>query len=179
MVNQLVVASTAEGPSGTEPKSPDQLLIARVELKLASDATLAGSKITVGGAGGAITLGGTVPTDAAKAAAETSTRSVSGVTSVVNNLQVVPVAVEVVPDPKIADDVNALLDKQYFELIVNVEVKNGGVTLSGAVPNRATILQLTNAVRAVKGVKAVDTSRLTVQGGEPENERIGSPTKKP
>jgi hyperosmotically inducible protein len=177
VVNQLAVASAP--PTNAEPvTTPDEVLKARVDLKLASDAALAGSKITPNVAAGVVTLGGTVPTDAAKAAAEAAAKSVAGVTSVVNNLQVVAVAVEVVPDPKITDDVNALLDKQFFELIVNVEVKGGVVTLSGAVPNRGTIVQVTKAVREIKGVKSVDTSRLTVQGGEPENERIGSPTKK-
>ena len=178
VVNQLAVAAVGVEPAPPEPQTQDEVLKARVDLKLASDAALAGSKITTANAGGAVTLTGTVPTDAAKAAAETATKSVAGVTSVVNNLQVVAVAVEVVPDPKITDDVNALLDKQFFELIVNVEVKDGIVTISGAVPNRGTILQVTEAVQKVKGVKAVDTSRLTVQGGEPENERIGAPTKK-
>lgn len=185
VVNQLVVGPGGGLPQGGGPppvpipETPDGVLLARVNQKLASDATLAGSKITPSVADGVATLAGTVPTDAAKAAAEAIAKSIPGVTAVVNNLQVVAVAVEIVPDPKIADDVNALLDTQFFELIVNVEVKGGGVTLSGAVPNRNTIVQVTNAVRQIKGVKAVDTSRLTVQGGEPENERIGSPTKKP
>ena len=177
VVNQIAVAAVPVPPA-PDVTTPDQVLTARVNQRLASETALAGGQVTVSAAAGVVTLAGSVPTDGAKATAESVARSVAGVTSVVNNLTVVPVAVEVVPDPKIADDVNALLDKQFFELIVNVEVKGGNVTLSGAVPNRGTIVQVTNAVRQIKGVKAVDTSRLTVQGGEPENERIGAPTKK-
>jgi hyperosmotically inducible protein len=184
VLNQIAVGGG--GVAGVDVPPPpavttkDEVLAAAVNLRLASNAALAGSKITVTAAGGVATLAGTVPSDAAKAAAETAAKSVPGVTSVANNLTVVAAApVETVPDAKIADDVNALLDKQFFELIVNVEVKGGAVTLSGAVPNRGTIVQVTNAVQQIKGVKAVDTSRLTVQGGEPDDERIGAPAKKP
>jgi hyperosmotically inducible protein len=185
VLNQIAVGGGG-GVAGVDVPPPpavttkDEVLAAAVNLRLASNAALAGSKITVTAAGGVATLAGTVPSDAAKAAAETVAKSVPGVTSVANNLTVVAAApVETVPDVKIADDVNALLDKQFFELIVNVEVKGGAVTLSGAVPNRGTIVQVTNAVQQIKGVKAVDTSRLTVQGGEPDDERIGAPAKKP
>lgn len=164
-------------PQVVLPQNPEEaLLTGRVNQRLASDPALAGSKISPSVAGGVATLTGTVPSDAAKAAAEQAARSVQGVTSVVNNLQVVATQVETnVPDDKIADAVTELLDRQFSDYIVNVDVKNGVVALSGAVPNRSVILQITNSARQIKGVKAVDTSRLTVQGGEPDNERIGAP----
>ena len=64
---------------------------------------------------------------------------------------------------------------QYPNLTLFVQVKDGVVSLSGAVPDQSKIVEVTKAIHQVKGVKAVDTGRLTVKGGEPDDKRIGAP----
>lgn len=160
-----------------DANNQDSILMAKVQQKLLADPALAGSSITPAVAGGVATLTGTAPSDAARAAAEKTAKSVQGIASVVNNVQVVaPAAPEApVADPQLEAAVGAELDKRFPDLTLFVQVKDGVISLSGAVPNQSTIIEVTKAVHQVKGVKAVDTGRLTVQGGEPDDKRIGSP----
>jgi hyperosmotically inducible periplasmic protein len=172
---------TTGPPPPVDPNNNDSILAAMINQRLAADPALAGSNIAFPAvAAGVATLVGTVPSDAAKAAAEKTTRAVSGVTNVVNQLQVVtpPVAEPPVPDEQIQAAVEQLLDDKFPDLVVFVQVKNGVVVLSGALPDRGLIVQITNAVRQVKGVKSVDTSRFTIQGGESGDKKLGAPANK-
>lgn len=178
--NRVTLAESGPAPAvpDIDPAQPDTIAMARVQQRLIAEPELAGSKITPAVAGGVATLTGTVPTEAAKAAAERVARAVPGVTSVANQLQVVAAAPVVTrTDAQVEDDVNALLDRQYADMSLFVEVDGGKVSLSGAVPSQGRILQVSKAVSEVQGVKAVDTARLTVKGGEPEGQKIGAPTK--
>jgi hyperosmotically inducible protein len=176
----LTPPGTVAPPQQIDVNNQDSLTQARVQQKLLADPALAGSNITPTVSGGVATLAGTVPSDSAKAAAEKTAKSVSGVTSVVNQITVTAVQVASVPDDKIKDDVITVLDKSFPDLALFPEVKSGNVSLSGAVPNASVIVQVTKTIHGVTGVKAVDTSRLTVQGGEPDDKKIGAPaTTKP
>ncbi|HQR36887.1 MAG TPA: BON domain-containing protein [Blastocatellia bacterium] len=158
----------------------DSILTGKVQQRLLADPLLAGSNIAPMVAGGIATLVGSVPTDAAKAQAEKTAKSVEGITSVLNQLQVVALAATEKPltDDQLDASVNALLDKQFPDLSLFVQVSNGVVALSGAVPDQSTIVRVTKVVHGLPGVKAVDTKRLTVQGGEPEGQKLGSPSDK-
>ncbi|MBK6316748.1 MAG: BON domain-containing protein [Blastocatellia bacterium] len=171
------IAVNATPVAVVDPGNKDSLLMATVQQRLLADPLLAGSNITPTVSAGVVTLGGTVPSEAAKAAAEKSAKATPGVASVTNSLQVVaPAAVEApVPDPQLEEAVSAELDKRYPDLTLFVQVKDGVVSLSGAVPDQSKIVEVTKAIHQVKGVKAVDTGRLTIKGGEPDDKRIGAP----
>lgn len=173
------VAVNAAPATVVDPTNKDSLLTATVQQRLLADPLLAGSSITPTVAAGVVTLSGTVASDAAKAAAEKSAKATPGVASVTNSLQVVaPATPEVpVPDPQLEEAVSAELDKRYPDLTLFVQVKDGVVSLSGAVPDQSKIVEVTRTIHQVKGVKAVDTGRLTVKGGEPDDKRIGAPAK--
>ncbi len=187
VTNQIAVAGaggTIPSPGGPPPPidlgQEDQRLASALNQRLAADPALAGSKLNVPTvAAGVATLTGTVPSDAAKAAAEKAARSVAGITNVVNQLQVVAAATEPpVPDDQIKASVEELLDTQFSDLAVFVKVTGGVVELSGALPNAGFVLQITNAVRQIKGVKSVDTTRFTITGGESGDKKIGAPATK-
>lgn len=173
------VAVNSAPATVVDPTNKDSLLTATVQQRLLADPLLAGSSITPSVTAGVVTLAGTVPSEAAKAAAEKSAKATPGVTSVTNSLQIVaPATPEVpVPDPQLEEAVSAELDKRYPDLTLFVQVKDGVVSLSGAVPDQSKIVEVTRAIHQVKGVKAVDTGRLTVKGGEPDDKRIGAPAK--
>lgn len=177
--SQVAVNSTPA--TVVDPTNKDSMLTATVQQRLLADPLLAGSSITPTVLAGVVTLSGTVPTDAAKAAAEKSAKATAGIVSVTNSLQVVAAAPDVVvPDPQLEEAVSAELDKLYPNLTLFVQVKDGVVSLSGAVPDQSKIVEVTKTIHQVKGVKAVDTGRLTVKGGEPDDKRIGAPaTPKP
>lgn len=170
------IAVNATPPVVVDPGNKDSVLAATVQQRLLADPALAGSNIVPSVAGGVATLSGTVPTEAAKAAAERTAKATPGVSSVTNSLQIVAAAVEApVPDPQLEEAVSAELDKRFLDLTLFVTVKDGVVSVSGAVPDQSKIVEVTRAVHQVKGVKAVDTGRLTVKGGEPDDKRIGAP----
>jgi osmotically-inducible protein OsmY len=170
--------TVAPPPKPIDPGNEDSLAQARVETALLANRELAGAKIATAVAGGVATLTGTVPSDAARAAAERTAASVEGVSSVNNQLQVVATtAVEDVPDDQIETDVQTLLDTVYSELLLTVDVKAGQVTVKGAVNTRNQIVEIARRIRQIKGVKNVDTHLLTILGGEGD-ERIGSPADK-
>lgn len=171
------VAAEVPPPPAFTPGEPDSIAMGRINQRLIAEPKLAGSKIQPSVAGGVATLTGTVPSDEAKAVAERIAKAVEGVTSVDNKLRVVAETAAVTrPDAQIEDDVNTLLDKQFNDLTLFVEVEGGVVKLSGAIPDQPRIIQVSNAVYTIKGVKSVDTARLTVKGGEPEGQKLGAPT---
>ena len=174
---ESLLAVNATPATVVDPTNKDSLLTATVQQRLLADPLLAGSSVTPTVAAGVVTLSGTVPTEAAKLAAEKSAKATPGVASVTNALQVVAPATQEapVPDPQLEEAVSAELDKRFPDLTLFVQVKDGVVSLSGAVPDQSKIVEVTKTIHQVKGVKAVDTGRLTVKGGEPDDKRIGSP----
>lgn len=126
-----VLAGCKSGPS-------DETLVQNVKAKLSADARLAPQAINVAAASGAVTLSGTVNTDADKASAEQIAKGVEGVKSVTNSLTVKPPVINATPPPvsedtKLKSDVSAALTK-YGITGITVEVSNGEVTLTGDIP---------------------------------------------
>lgn len=155
--------------------SPDAMLGAKVAQAFRANPALAGSSITPSVAGGVATLTGTVPSDAAKAEAERVAKSIAGVTSVDNRLEVKAVEIVNVPDKQVEADVRTLLDQSYPDYSLSPQVTNGVVKLRGAVSSNREIREITERVAKIKGVKAVDTKLLAVEGSEGGEERIGAP----
>lgn len=176
--SKVQVASAGGGVDPAELQTPDGVLMARVQLKLQANTALAGSTITPAVKDGVVVLTGSVPSEAAKTLAEKETAAIEGVKTVTNQLQVAakPAPVADVPDDQLKDTVDTLLDQRFSDLSLFAKVKDGIVSVSGAVPNRARILEVAQAIGQIPGVKAVETKNLTVLGGEPENERIGAPS---
>ncbi|HMF57125.1 MAG TPA: BON domain-containing protein [Pyrinomonadaceae bacterium] len=126
-----MIAACNRGPD-------DATLAANVKAKLAADTTLSSAGINVTAQSGAVTLSGTVNSEADKSKAEQIAKGVDGVKSVTNSLTVKPPVVNatpppVSPDAKLKTDVMAALTK-YGITGVNVEVANGEVTLTGDIP---------------------------------------------
>ena len=114
-----------------------------------------------------MTLFGTVPTEAARRAAETEVRKVDGVKSVENDLQVVPqvsaAAVEH-KDERVKDAIEKRLSarEDLSDANIDVEVADGVARLTGTVqgqPDRLTALTL---ARTTDGVRSV-VGELTVK----------------
>jgi osmotically-inducible protein OsmY len=101
---------------------------------------------------GAVVLSGSIPTYAAKLAAERAAKRVRGVRAVANDLEVTLVAGRT--DADIAADAAAIL-RLHDEIpeTVQVSVHHGYVTLTGTVKWHYQRLQAEKAVRYVQGVR--------------------------
>jgi osmotically-inducible protein OsmY len=106
-----------------------------VKMRLLADADTPGTDINVDTRNGVVTLLGKVPSAAAKAAAEADAKKVSGVTRVINDLQVVPKAKQEMVearDDQLKDQIKSRLDQRDIDG-VDVEVTNGVARLKGTV----------------------------------------------
>ncbi len=107
--------------------------------------------INVKVAGGSVTLTGFVHTFAEKGSAERAAKSVRGVVSIANDIQVRP---STRTDPEIARDVQHVLKSHVIlgEMKITATVQEGFVTLEGIVEWN---FQKTSAVDAAEGVRGV------------------------
>lgn len=118
--------------------------------------------------GGTVTLDGAVVRPVLKDDAETAVKSVSGVTSVINNIEVLP------PSP-LDDQIrraefraiygDPTLSRYGYQAVqaIHIIVKNGHVTLDGAVDNEADKNLANLRAKSVPNVFSV-TNNLQVQG---------------
>ena len=90
VVDQLSVAPAAVATSGASEVLTDPAITAAVKTSLLADPLSSGLKIDVDTDHAIVTLKGTVATPDEKTRAEEVTKNTSGVSSVVNNLKVVP-----------------------------------------------------------------------------------------
>lgn len=118
------------------------------ELKAKIEAAAPGVTVTV--SEGVATLSGTVNDDAAKTQVETAVKNVSGVKSVVNNIDVPPPVI-INPDETLITAVNGVLTNFAG---VTATVNQGVVTLTGDI-KRADLQGLMQAVNALNP-KSVD-----------------------
>jgi osmotically-inducible protein OsmY len=134
----------------------------RDELKW--DPDLDAEDIAVSVKNGVVTLAGFTRSYADRLEAEAAAKRVAGVLAVANDIEVRLPAIDQRPDPDIARDaVNALkaeLPISYDK--IKVIVKEGWVTLEGAVEWQYQKTTADTAVRKVKGVKGV-TNVITVK----------------
>jgi hyperosmotically inducible periplasmic protein len=148
---------------GMRDAASDMWITSATKMRLLADSQAPALDINVDTRAGVVTLFGIVPSQKAKAAAAADARQVSGVTRVVNDLQVVASAQQAAV--KARDEELERAVKQAFEprafKDISVEVKNGVVRLTGTVATGARRLEAAMAARAIQGVRAVkDDLRL-------------------
>ncbi|MGY8676592.1 BON domain-containing protein [Bradyrhizobium sp. UFLA05-153] len=134
----------------------------RDELKW--DPDLNADDIAVSVKNGVVTLAGFTHSYADRLEAETAAKRVAGVLAVANDIEVRLPAIDQRPDPDIARDAVAALKSQLpisYDKI-KVIVKDGWITLEGAVEWQYQKTTADTAVRKVKGVKGV-TNVITVK----------------
>ena len=158
----------------------DAGITTKVKAKLAADSTVKASQINVDTKGRVVTLSGTVDNDAAKAQAIALAKGTDGVTDVVDNLTVAaPKAAEAgtppgegtslgqkVDDATITASVKSKLiaDPTVGGLKIDVDTRDGVVTLSGPVKNQTEKDTAVRIARETNGVKDVQDN-LTLQTG--------------
>jgi osmotically-inducible protein OsmY len=122
------------------------------------------SGIGVTARAGAVVLSGSIPTYAAKLAAERAAKRVRGVRAVANDLEVTLAAGRT--DADIAADAAAVL-RLHGEVpdVVQVSVNHGHVTLTGTVQWHYQRLQAEKAVRYVEGVRDL-VNRISIDPKE-------------
>jgi hyperosmotically inducible periplasmic protein len=148
---------------GMRDAASDMWITSATKMRLLADSQTPALDINVDTRAGVVTLFGIVPSQKAKAAAAADAHQVSGVTRVVNDLQVVASAQQATV--KARDEELERAVKQAFEpralKDITVEVKNGVVRLTGTVATGARRLEAAMAARAIQGVRAVkDDLRL-------------------
>jgi osmotically-inducible protein OsmY len=134
----------------------------RDELKW--DPDLDSENIAVSVKNGVVTLAGFTRSYTDKLEAEAAAKRVAGVLAVANDIEVRLPAIDQRPDPDIARDAVAALKSQLpisYDRI-KVIVKDGWITLEGAVEWQYQKTTAENAVRKVKGVKGA-TNVITVK----------------
>jgi osmotically-inducible protein OsmY len=148
---------------GMGEAASDMWITSATKLRLLADSQTPALAINVDTRLGVVTLFGIVPSEEAKAAAAADAHKVSGVTHVVNDLQVVASAP---PTGQVHDEELARVVKQGFATPafkdIIVDVKDGVVRLTGTVRTGVQRLEAAVAARATQGVRAVqDEIRLT------------------
>ena len=151
----------ATGPvAAAEGTARDVWVTSAVKMRLLADERTPGLDINVDTTAGQVTLFGTVPSAASKAAAEEDTRKVSGVTAVRNDLQIVAERrkeeVEA-KDDQVKDRVESALSTRddLKDADIDVEVRNGVARLTGTVPSQEQRLRAAVVARTAPGVRAV------------------------
>jgi osmotically-inducible protein OsmY len=138
----------------------DMYITSATKLRLMANDQTPSTDINVDTRNGVVTLFGTVPTKEAKAAAEAEAKKVSGVTTVANELQIVPAAKKEAVAAK-DDDVEKAIDEAFTKRDdlrgsnIDVEVANGVARLTGTVENEQQRMAAAVAARSTPGVKAV------------------------
>ena len=131
-----------------------------VEDELRWDPDIDATDIAVAVHQGVVTLAGFVRSYAQKTQAERAAKRVAGVTAVANDIEVRLPVLDQRPDPEIARDaVNALkTELPYSSETIRAVVKEGRVTLEGSVEWQYARERAENAVKRIRGVKAVTDS---------------------
>ena len=150
----------------SDPRTPatvaaqDAWITTAAKVRLIANSATPARDINVDTLGGVVTLFGTVPTEAARRAAETEVNKVDGVKSVENDLQVVPqVSAAAVgqQDERLRDAIDHRLkaNEELSDASIDVEVANGVVRLTGKVGSQSDRLTALTLARATDGVRSV------------------------
>jgi osmotically-inducible protein OsmY len=135
-----------------------------VKEELKWDPDLYADNIAVSVKNGVVTLAGFTPSYTDRLEAEKAAKRVAGVHAVANDIEVRLPAIDQRPDPEIARDAVAALKAELpiSHDRIKVIVKDGWITLEGAVEWQYQKTTADSAVRKVKGVKGV-TNVITVK----------------
>jgi osmotically-inducible protein OsmY len=141
---------------GDTVMNTDMQLQKAVMDELSWDPTVTASDIGVAVTHGIATLTGTVPTYAAKAAAERAARRVAGIQAVAEEVQVKPQGRHQRTDPEIAETaLRSLQSHVWVPTDIQVTVEHGWITLRGRVTWDFQRTAASDAVRYLAGVKGV------------------------
>jgi hyperosmotically inducible protein len=150
----------------SDPKTPaavaarDAWITTESKVRLIANSATPARDINVDTRGGVVTLFGTVPTEAARRAAELEVRKVDGVKSIENDLQVVPhvsaAAVEH-QDERLKDAIEKRLKarEELSDASIDVEVADGVARLTGTVRSQSDRLSALTLARSTDGVRSV------------------------
>ena len=158
----------------SDPNTPaaavakDAWITTASKVRLIANSDTPARDINVDTLGGVVTLFGTVPTEAARRAAEVEVRKVDGVKSVENDLQVVPqvsAAAGEHQDERLKDAVEKRLEarEELSDTSIDVEVADGVARLTGTVRSQTDRLAALTLARTTDGVRSV-IGDLTVKG---------------
>jgi osmotically-inducible protein OsmY len=177
-----VRAATAAGAEDTSKPTitqPDGWITAKIQAKYFMDGYVKGRDIDVDTSNGVVTLKGAVESEAERRQAEALARSTDGVREVQNQLTMEPVAEPVAPLPDAratADEAEAkvedavvttkiqsqfFLDDDVKGRDINVDTRNGIVTLKGSVENEAQKKEAEQIATGTEGVTKV-INQLTI-----------------
>ncbi|MBD3226595.1 MAG: BON domain-containing protein [Candidatus Lokiarchaeota archaeon] len=133
----------------------DEEVKSNIEKKMDLSLFIDESTINISVDKGIVTLEGTVDAYWKKVAAENLASDVMSVLGIENKIAVVPT--EDILDKVIAEDIVSQLDRNYQvdPDDIDVEVKNGTVSLSGTVPNWSAFRAATETVENTSGVKII------------------------
>lgn len=157
----------------SDPKTPastaakDAWITTAAKVRLIANSDTPARDINVDTLGGVVTLFGTVPTEAARRAAEMEVRKVDDVKSVENDLQVVPQGSAAAVEHR-DDQVKGAVEKRLkaredlSDASIGVEVANGVARLTGTVRSQADRLTALTVARTTDGVRSV-VGDLTVK----------------
>ena len=155
----------------------DAWITTESQVRLIGNSATPSRDIDVDTQGGVVTLFGTVPTEAARRAAEVEIREVDGVNSVENDLQVVPQE-SAAPvghrDEGLKRAIEERLEAndELADASIAVEVADGVVRLSGTVLTQSDRWTAFTLARNTEGVRSV-VGDLTVEG-QPPAVRVGT-----
>ena len=176
-----LAAGAADKAAGTMDKATDKVkettneakgavsdswLTSKTKIALFADDRVKGKDVRVETMGGQVFLRGKVDSQEAKSAAEEIAKSVEGVKSVKNDLQVVaPAARKTVQanDKQITKSVETTFGKDPQLKKIDVRTDAGVVVLSGEVPNITTSAKASEMAHRVEGVKSVKNELRVAQ----------------
>jgi hyperosmotically inducible periplasmic protein len=158
--SERAVEKTKEATSKATAATQDSWITAKTKIALLADDRVSGTDVRVNTQSGIVTLRGKVASADEKRVAEEVTRAVDGVSSVRNELQVVPAAERKVVNAQDKDLKNAVekrikQDASLKAADIDVEVDKGVVTLTGDVRDVRARVRASEVARAVPGVRAV------------------------
>jgi hyperosmotically inducible periplasmic protein len=144
----------------TTDATKDSWITAKTKIALFADDRVPATDVHTETQNGMVTLRGKVATAEQKRAAEEVTRTVDGVTSVRNDLQVVPASDRKAvnaedKDVKKAVESRIKQDVRLKGSSIDVRVDAGVVTLTGDVQDLGTRARASEIARAVPGVRSV------------------------
>jgi hyperosmotically inducible protein len=152
--------AAGDAPGKARRNISDMWITSDVKMRLIADDRTPGLDVNVDTMGGKVTLFGTVPSQTAKTAAEEDAKKVSGVTTVANELEIVPSSQKDAvkeDDGRIKSRVKDALAQQdeLRDANISVEVENGVARLTGTVPSQEQRIRAAVAARTAAGVRAV------------------------
>lgn len=165
----VALSIVAVGCSSTRPVSDqvsDSAITTKITSKLAADPEINPFRVDVDTTEGRVTLRGSVEKEAARAEAEKHARATKGVVSVDNRIDVVaPGEGRTLGDAAISTKVKAKLtaDPELNPFNIDVDTRDGRVTLSGRVRTAAAKAEAEKLALATEGVKSV-ANELEVVG---------------